>query len=299
MKSTLHPVFALAVAALALSNAACVVTVDAGRYSGREEKRFSVAGTPDVTLVTFDGSVEVRSWDKAEVLVEIEKRATDKALADKIEIVAEQSGARITVEARKPAAMQSLFGLKVSPSAKIVATVPRQCNVVVRTGDGAISIERIAGRVEMNSGDGSLLVRGLTGALKAHTGDGSLRFQDIQGSVDVDTGDGGGEVTGKLSAVRLRTGDGAVTVRAEDGSAMADGWEIRTGDGGIRLELPQDFAAELDASTGDGRVWVTGFDEPAGATEDEGRGELRRSIGAGGKLLRLRSGSGGISVKKL
>jgi hypothetical protein len=290
----------LAVAGLAVASSACVVSVDSGRYSTREEKTWKVSGAPDVTAITFDGSIEVRSWDKAEVRIEVEKQAADKALADAIEVKAEQSGNAITVEAKKPAAVQSLFGLKVSPSAKIVATVPRQCNLVARTGDGSISVERIAGRVELNTGDGSLKVVDLSGSVRAHTGDGSVTFEDIQGAADIDSGDGSGSVSGRLSSVRLRTGDGTLDLRAEEGSAMTDDWELRTGDGSIRLELPEGFAASLDASTGDGRVHLQGFgDAAAGEPNEEVRGSLKRALGAGGKLLRVRSGSGSISVKKL
>jgi DUF4097 and DUF4098 domain-containing protein YvlB len=259
-----------------------------------------VTGTPDVTVITFDGAVEVRSWDQPEVRVEIEKRAPDKELADKIEVRAEQAGNAITVEVKKPAAAESLFGLKVSPSAKIVAMVPRRCNLVARSGDGSITVERIEGSVELHSGDGSLVGRELNGSVRAHTGDGSIRFEDIDGTVDLDTGDGTGTLTGRLAGVRLRTGDGSVSVRAEDGSAMTSEWEIRTGDGTLRLEVPDGFAANLDASTGDGRVQVEGFGEPTGGGHDEeSRAALRRPLGAGGQLLRLRTGSGGISVRKL
>jgi hypothetical protein len=290
----------LTVAGLAAASAACVVSVDAGRYSTREEKAWPVSGTPDVTVITFDGSVEVRSWDKSEVRIEVEKQAADKALADAIEVKAEQSGNAITLEAKKPAAAQSLFGLKVSPSAKIIATVPRKCNVVVRTGDGSIRVERLEGRLDLNSGDGSLNGVDLIGSIRAHTGDGSISLEDIQGTADVDTGDGSGTVSGRLTGLRLRTGDGTITVRVEEGSSMTDDWELRTGDGSLRVELPEGFAANLDASTGDGRVHVTGFADAAGSAQnEESRNSLKRQLAGGGKLLRLRSGSGSISVKKL
>ncbi len=83
---------------------------------------------------------------------------------------------------------------------------------------------------------------------------------------------------------------------------MTGDWEIRTGDGSVRVELPEGFAGSLDATTGDGRVAVEGFDGSAAQASrghDEGRSSLRQSLGAGGKLLRLRTGSGGISVRKL
>ena len=289
----------LAFAGLAVASAACVVSVDAGRYTTREEKTFTVSGTPDVTAITFDGSVEVRSWDKAEVRIEVEKQAADKRLADAIEVKAEQSGNAITVEVKKPAAAQSFFGLKVSPSAKIIATVPRKCNVVARSGDGSLTIERIEGNLDLNTGDGSIKVVELSGLVRAHTGDGSLTFEDIQGAADIDSGDGSGSVTGRLTGLRLRTGDGTLTVRAEEGSSMAEDWELRTGDGSVRLELPDGFAANLDASTGDGRVHLEGFADAAGGRNEDAHSAMRRALGGGGKLLRVRSGSGSISVKKL
>jgi hypothetical protein len=291
----------LAVVALAaLLGSACEVTVDGGPYSQHEDKRFQVAGTPDLSLTTFDGSVEVRAWDRPEVLVEIEKRASDKAQAEAIRVSAEQSGKAIRIEVRKPDGPQDGFGFRVSPSARIVASVPAHCNLAVRTEDGSIRVERVEGRIDLNSGDGSLRGIDLSGTINAHTGDGSMRFDNASGALDLESGDGGALLSGRLQSVRLRTGDGSVEVRALDGSAMTGDWEIRTGDGSLRLELPPSFSAVLDAETGDGSVRVRGFGEPERAgRSDESGGRLKRQLGSGGKLLRLRSDSGSILVGTL
>jgi DUF4097 and DUF4098 domain-containing protein YvlB len=287
-------------AAAALLASACDITVDAGAYSVREEKRFQVTGTPELSLTTFDGSVEIRSWDRPEVLIEIEKRGADKTMADSIRVHAEQSGRTITVDVKKPDGSQPTFGIKVSPSARIVASVPRSCNVVARSEDGSINIERVDGRIELRTGDGSVRGADLSGTLRVHTGDGSLRFDNVSGSVDLESGDGGARLAGKLASVKLKTGDGSVELRATEGSSMTDDWEIRTGDGGLRLELPENFGANLDASTGDGAVRVRGFGEPTtGGKDEENRRELKRPLGAGGKLLRLRSNSGTILVRTI
>src|SRR5512137_1421100 len=102
-------------AGLAVSLGACDVAVDSGTtiYTAREEKRFAVTGRPDLTLGTFDGSIEIKSWDRPEVLVEIEKRAGDKALADAVQIKVERSGDRITVDVPKPATTLSRTGFHV------------------------------------------------------------------------------------------------------------------------------------------------------------------------------------------
>src|SRR5262245_45914952 len=86
---------------LMLAGTGCVdlasATIDA-RYVEREEKRFTVSGKPDVHLSTFDGSIEIRPWDRPEVQVIVEKRATSKEVAAEIEIKTAQEGNRVTVE---------------------------------------------------------------------------------------------------------------------------------------------------------------------------------------------------------
>jgi DUF4097 and DUF4098 domain-containing protein YvlB len=289
-------------AAAMLLTSACEIAVNAGPYSVHEEKRYSVAGTPDLQLTTFDGSMEIRSWDRAEILIEVEKRAADKTTAESIVVKADQSGNTITIDVTRPDGGPLRF--RNAPSARIVASVPRRCNITARSGDGSISIERVTGRIDLHTADGSMRGFDLAGSIRVNTQDGSLRFEDIAGSIDMESGDGSARLTGKLDAVKLRTGDGSVEVRAADGSAMADDWEIRTGDGGLRIELPAAFDAMLDASTADGAVRVRGFGEPSGAgrrgdDEADSRGELRRPLNKGGKLLRLRSDSGTITVHTL
>lgn len=290
---------AVGTAAILLSSG-CEITVDAGPYSVREERRFTVTGTPELLLTTFDGSMEIRSWDRPDILIEIEKRASDKVQAEAIAVKADQSGSTISVEVKKPDTGQARFGFKRSPSARIVASVPRHCNVTARSGDGSISIERVEGRIELRTGDGSIRGVDLAGTVLVHTGDGSLRFENVSGSVDLDSGDGGARLSGTLHSVKLRTGDGSVEVRADEGSSMTSDWEIRTGDGGLRLELPEGFDANLDASTSDGSVRVRGFGDPTTAgPDDDSRRALKRPLSAGGRLLRLRSASGTIVVKTL
>ncbi len=283
----------------ALGASGCVISVDPGRYVSREERRFQVTGIPDVSLTTFDGSVQVRSWDRPEILIEVEKRAGDKAQAEAIEVKTEQSGSTVRVEVRGPAGSQRVMTFGTSPSARVVASVPRRCNVTAHSGDGSIAIERIEGAVDLDTGDGTVKGLDLSGSLHARTGDGSLRFENVSGTIDLESSDGGARISGTLHVLRLRTGDGAVEVQAEEGSAMTADWDIRTGDGGLRLELPADFSANLEATTDDGSVRVRGFGEPtSGARDDDGGRGLTRALGAGGKRLRLRCSSGTILVTR-
>ncbi len=103
--------------------AGCIVAgADSGWTTQRDEKRFTVEGTPDVVLTTFDGSIEVQSWDRPEVMVVIEKHALDTAAAASMEVQSSQDGNRVTV-AVKPgrAHAWSWFG---PSSARLIVSVP-------------------------------------------------------------------------------------------------------------------------------------------------------------------------------
>jgi DUF4097 and DUF4098 domain-containing protein YvlB len=286
----------LPILAAAWLAAACDVTIglESGRFVEREKKDFQVTGTPDLTLSTFDGSVEIRAWDRPEVSVEVEKRGGNKQQVDEIEVKASQSGNRITIDVVSPGHGRTHFGFSSSRSARLIVSVPRQANLDARTGDGSITIERINGRVQLTTGDGSVKVTEVAGELRAHTGDGSIVLDRVDGRVDADTGDGSIALNGKLEGVRLRTGDGSVRLRADTGSRMGDDWDVHTGDGSVTLELPEPFDADIDAHTGDGTIAI----QALGVKGDVSKNTVRGQIGSGGHSLRVTSGDGTIRISR-
>jgi DUF4097 and DUF4098 domain-containing protein YvlB len=284
-----------AAAVLVLSCApACVVSVDSQALVVRDEKRFSTSGTPELHVTTFDGAIEIRSWDKPEVLVEIEKRGATKEAVDALEIKSGQNGNLIEVEVKRPPGEPLRFGFHRSASAKLIVSLPRHADLVARSGDGSIRVEDIEGRIELRTGDGSIGASDVRGELTLNTGDGSVTVSGAQGSLELDTGDGGVDVSGKLDRVKLHTGDGSIALRAEPGTAMEGDWEITTGDGGVTVYLPGDFAADLDAHTGDGSI-SNELNVAAGG--EVSRRTVRGRLGAGGRLLRIRTGDGSIRLK--
>ena len=67
---------------------ACEVNLNTEGLSARETKTFTVTGTAKVVLDTWDGAIEVHSWDRNEVEVEIEKRAMEQTLIDQMKVEA-------------------------------------------------------------------------------------------------------------------------------------------------------------------------------------------------------------------
>ena len=258
---------AIFLALLSLFPAGCVDIVGADiQQVVREQKHFSTTGKPEVVLSTFDGSIEIRPWDKPDVQVIVEKRGRDDAAISSIEVHAEQSGNRVVVDvtAKAPAA----FAQAIAES-----------DVTAKSGDGSIDVERITGKVDLRSGDGSIRARELSGEVNASTGDGSMTLE------------------GKFGALRAHSGDGSVRIHAAPGSTAASDWDISTGDGSITLEIPDGFGAELDAHTGDGRIHVNEI-PLSNVTGEIRRNTVRGRLGSGGSAVRLRTGDGSITLRR-
>lgn len=289
------PLILATLAALVSTGCVVITGADIGRYVEREDHRFSTAGKPDVDVSTFDGSIEIRPWDRPEVLVVVEKRAASKSEAASIEVEAHQEGSHVTVNVRRPAVVG--FSLGRSRSARLIVSVPVSADISAGSGDGSIDVERVTGKLELRSGDGSIRGRELNGAVRAHTGDGSIALAGVKGALDADAGDGSVTAAGTFTALRVRSGDGSVTIHADRGSADAEDWDVTTGDGPVKLEVPDGFAGELDAHTGDGRVRLDGV-TVSGVTGTLNKSSLRGRLGSGGRAVRLRTGDGLILVTR-
>jgi DUF4097 and DUF4098 domain-containing protein YvlB len=285
--------------AAALAFVACDITIGASEYSVREEKRFTVSGQVQLALSTFDGSIAVRGWDRNEVVVEVEKVGPDQQAVDLIQIKATQEGGAITIDVPKPSPLETT-GMRRTPSANLVVSVPLNTAVVARSGDGSISVRRVTGRMDLDTEDGSVRVEEVDGALVVRTGDGNVDVRKLDGQAEIHTGDGTIGLDGVLTGVKVETRDGGVEVTARPGSRTESDWDVTTGDGSVRVEVPQGFGAEVDARTGDGRVRVDSITDTADATKDErkDRDSVTGRLGGGGKALRLRTSSGSITVKR-
>jgi nitrogen regulatory protein PII len=296
MNNRLRPLLPrLTLPLLLIALPACSLDLHAEPFTDREEQTYKVQGKPEVVLITFDGSIEVTSWDRSEVAVTLERRAATAEVAKGLRVRAEQNGNRVHVEVLRPEGFEVNVG--VSPSVSFKVSVPRASDVEARSGDGAIRINDVSGRISLRSGDGSITGTTLSGDLAAHTGDGSIALDRVSGRVSVDTGDGSVSVVGVMQALRARTGDGSIDVRAAAESRVAEDWDITTGDGGMTVELPARFDADVDARTGDGHISVEGLQVTL-AEGQTGRDELRGRLGAGGKTLRLRTGDGSIRLRR-
>lgn len=301
LRASLHGIARTAlVFGCAVALSACEVNLNTEGLTSKETKTFTVTGQPDLTVETFDGSIEIHSWDRNEVEVEIEKRAMDQSLIEQMRVEAEQQGDRIVLRVTGPSNYESrgiTVGVHISPAARLRVAVPRKLALQARTEDGSIRVENIEGKVVLRTADGSVTTDRLEGEIEIRTGDGAIRMEKSAGRINLETNDGSITVGARPTVLRAKTGDGAIRVQVEPDSTMADAWDLETRDGSVTVTLPSTFNADIDAETGDGSVRSTHPALDTGGDDDERRErrrELRTRMGEGGRVLKVRTGDGSI-----
>ena len=292
---------AAALVVCAAAAPACEVNLNTEGVTSKDTRTFAVTGQPDLTLETFDGAIEIHSWDRNEVEVEIEKRAMEQGLLDQMTVEAEQEGDRIVLRVKGPARRES--GRLDDRRAHLARGAPSsggpaQASRFRRAPRTARSARRTS-KAASCSAPATAASRpiGSSGEIEIRTGDGAIRIDKVDGRLDLETEDGSITVDARPSVLKAKTGDGSIRVQVQPDTVMSDAWDLSTGDGSVTLTLPPTFNAEIDAETSDGAVRST---HPALKVEDDGeerresRRELRTRMGEGGRVLKVRTSDGSI-----
>jgi hypothetical protein len=281
--------------------AGCTVNVNTEGATASETHTYTLSGSPQITLDTFDGAIEVHSWDRAQVEVVVEKQAQDESLLEDIVVEQSQDGDRISLRVRGPASQPTrgvVIGVHFSPRAKLRVAVPKASTLDLRSGDGSLTVEDVVGTVKLRTEDGSIVAMRVGGDVMARTDDGAIRLREMTGRVDVESLDGSVVVSGTLTHLRAKTSDGSLRVTAERGSTIEADWLLETGDGSVEVRLPEGLDAVVDAVTSDGVVRSSHAELAAprsdGDDGERGRRELKATLGAGGHTVRVRTGDGSI-----
>lgn len=257
-------------------------------------RTFQVPKSPSLSVDANDGRVSVVSWDRPEIAIHV--TSSGWKIGSQVTLDAVQTGSRVEFTARVPNTTVEIFMI-TSHWLHIEVMVPKQCDAEIRTGDGAVSLENLEGRMRVHTGDGHVSATDLKGDIELRTGDGGIDARGMDGRLLASSGDGHISVSGRFDTLDLTSGDGRITAEAEHGSTVANGWNLDSSDGGITLRVAADLKANLDASTSDGGITVDIPVEVEGAWHAEHR--LHGTINGGGAPVRLRSGDGSIRVERL
>lgn len=231
---------------------------DRDRYGVCEVRQYTLmsgAGTLSIDAAP-NGGIQVTGGPRGDVLIEARVVATADSEARAREIA---SNVRIDavsdkVSADGPKGLERREGWHVSYR----VSVPTQTSLSLRSSNGGISVSDVEGRIE------------------ARTVNGGVKFTNLAG-----------EVTG-------RTSNGGVDVDLSGATWVGAGLDVETSNGGVRIRIPEQYSARLEAGTVNG-----GFDIDFPLTV-QGRidREVAANLGAGGPLIRVRTNNGGLKVTK-
>jgi hypothetical protein len=321
---------------VALAATGCVI-VERPPLSERTERVFPVSGKPQVTVSNDCGAIEIRTWERPDVRVVIEKNARDiPGLAD-IDVRAEQNGSEILVAISRVITFQHFWGFwspdgDLLTHVRVIVSTPASSYVNAQSRGGSIDIERIAGGVDAQSRSGRIRGRSMTGDLIAHTRSGSIDLEGIDGVMVAVTRSGsirGRDLMGTLNAstrsgsITLEGMQGAIVAETGGGSITASGRltavDVQSRSGRVTIEAASGSGPTSDwnIATQSGSVSLeipVGFSAELDALTRSGhvglyngtmlnvthwvsKNAVRGRFGAGGRMVLLRTRSGRITVR--
>ncbi|MBN2185163.1 MAG: DUF4097 family beta strand repeat protein [Candidatus Krumholzibacteriota bacterium] len=232
------------------------------------EKSFDVDEDVSFILENVNGSIEVEGWnkDRIEIFAKIRVKAGSKNKAkkifDRIEFDVDHDRDMVRVKADLPKLRkESLFGLFGGSSPSITVTYR------VKVPRGAeLDLVSVNGSVEASGVKGNFLLK------------------TVNGDVVFRSGGGGGGI---------RTVNGSVYCGLDEFAEGAE-LQIKTVNGGVKVELPDDAGAELDIKTLNGKV-RTNFE--LNRVKRIRRNRIEGEIGDGEGYIHIRTTNGGVTVR--
>lgn len=129
-------------------------------------------------------------------------------------------------------------------------------------------------------------------ALDTHNG--GITIAGVLGDISFDAVNGGVRLEGVGGHVRGETTNGGLTIELTGEEWEGDALDVRTTNGGVRIEVPRDYNARLETGTVNGGMTV---DFPVTVQGRIGR-ELAVTLGDGGRLVRAVTTNGGVVVRR-
>ncbi len=274
----------------------------AGEVVDRIEKVFPAKERPLIYVRNSDGRTTLRATHASEVRVVAVKEVVNASSAEearqqaaRVEIRIDQVGNRIELEAKYPK-MSGLWNHVPQVLVHFDVSGPAASDIDARNSDGALEVEGFDGGLQLSTSDGRLTATNCSGRITTHVSDGEMRIVGAQGELDARTSDGRINIDGTFKALDVKSSDGDVDIVVRPGSVMEKSWSITSSDGSIRLRLPERFSADMDLSTGDGRIRL---DHPITMTNSStSEHHVTGRLNGGGALLRIHASDGSVDVTR-
>jgi DUF4097 and DUF4098 domain-containing protein YvlB len=255
-------------------------------------------GAKNVIINSFSGNVFITGNSSvSDVTMRVYGRSRD---VNDIVLETGRSASTIVVDCKKSESAGP--GTDEDYDLRIVVDIPRKLDVSSKTGNGNLSVSNIEGKLRIYSGGGNLTMSDITSDIYAVTGGGNVSAENSGGLVNIISGGGNIDVINFSSMVIALTDGGNVTLKGSNapvnastggGNIVLDysgtnyGMVLNSGSGNIKVEVPQDFEADVNLFTESGRI---SGDLPV----EKNKKLVREAINGGGKKLYCLTETGNI-----
>lgn len=323
----------LVVSALVMCNFAYAGTRE--EITKTEERTFDFAAGGRIQVIGAAGFIHVESWDKNEVYLRYTKRAWDssrrsaeKRLEDLQIEISDQPG-QLSIR-QVPGFEENDFHFfdlfdpdrwshsRHASRIDFELKVPRQCQLLLETDEGDITVRQIEGELQIDSDEGNIVLENIArGEVTAETDEGEIDCRQLQlddyrlqlasdeGTIrasdvtarslwaETDEGDmvllrvsaGGGKLNSDEGDIELEA------VRFDEGT-----WSIITDEGDVELFLPANADTEIALESDDGSL-RSDFSLERISHDDNMERRIGR-LGEGRARLEVYTDEGNISLRR-
>ena len=203
-----------------------------------------------------NGSIRVRAWDGDSVRVTARLQANGRSDDDARRVLAD---VRVVADSRGVRA-EGPSGSRDGEgwSASYLVWVPRRFDLSLDASNGALGVDGVNGRLDLR------------------TRNGSVALTDVGGDV------------------RARTQNGSLNVSLSGRSWTGSGLDAETQNGSVRLEIPENYAAQLETGTVNGSIHT---DFPVTVQGRISR-RLTLPLNGGGPAIRAVTTNGTVRISK-
>ncbi len=192
--------------------AAFLLAPSAGAQTNRVEKHFNVVGKPVITVQSPGGRIQVKAWDKHEVMV------VGQHSSNNVGVETEQVGNRIEIDTIA-APGETVSAEQLTTDYEI--TVPTESELQIRTDSGNVTVESVHGDMSFDTVAADLALSDVEGYLMIKSIGGSLICTRCAGRLDATSISGNFQLLQPvMDNVRVQTSSGSILF---DGSFLSSG----------------------------------------------------------------------------
>jgi DUF4097 and DUF4098 domain-containing protein YvlB len=227
-----------------------------GTQTAEFHQTYPMSANGRIELENINGPVQIKVWDRNEVKVDATKRAGSKQDLDEVQIKIRSEKDSLSIRTEYPR-HNNTWTRNNPGSVDYLLTVPRNARLdEIKLVNGDLEIEGVAGDVRASCVNGRLVARGMTGRTELST------------------------VNGRLEATLDR---------------LAAPVEVSSVNAEVRLTLPSDAKAEIEASTVSGSI-SNDFGIHIAKHSWVGH-QLNGELGGGGTRVKVSNVNGRIDIR--